>query len=107
MCPEGGAQSWLRRMRSVSAGFEGQRYLARWLLLSTAIGIVAGLGSVVFFSAIEFCTELFLGRIVGYIPPGPIGEGSPVITPMARPWLLPLVTAVGGLISHHRIQACT
>lgn len=99
MCPEGGTPNWLRRMRSVSAGFEGQRYLARWLLLSTAIGIVAGLGSVVFFSAIEFCTELFLGRIVGYIPPGPIGEGSPVITPMARPWLLPLVTAVGGLIS--------
>ncbi len=63
------------------------------------IGIVAGLGSVVFFSAIDWCTKLFLGRIVGYIPPGPIGEGSPVISPMAHPWLLPLITALGGLLS--------
>lgn len=91
------AVDWLRR--ASGSGFEGQRYLARWLSLSAAIGIVAGLGSVVFFSAIEWCTQLFLGRIVGYMPPGPIGEGSPVISPMARPWLLPLVTALGGLIS--------
>ncbi len=90
---------WLRRVRAVGSGFEGQRYLAKWLFLSTAIGIVAGLGSVVFFSAIEWSTKLFLGRIVGYMPPGPIGEGSPVIMPMAHPWLLPLVTALGGLIS--------
>lgn len=93
------AADWLRRARAVGSGFEGQRYLAKWLFLSTAIGIVAGLGSVVFFSAIEWCTKLFLGRIVGYMPPGPIGEGSPVISPMARPWLLPLVTALGGLVS--------
>ncbi len=91
--------NWLRRIRAVGSGFEGQRYLGKWLFLSTAIGIVAGLGSVVFFSAIDLCTKLFLGRIVGYIPPGPIGEGSPVISPMAHPWILPLVTALGGLLS--------
>jgi chloride channel protein, CIC family len=91
--------NWLHRVRGVGFGFEGQRYLAKWLFLSTAIGIVAGLGSVVFFSAIEWCTKLFLGRIVGYMPPMPIGEGSPVLSAMTRPWLLPLVTALGGLIS--------
>lgn len=90
---------WMRRVRAVGSGFEGQRYLAKWLLLSSAIGIVAGLGSVVFFTAIKQCTKLFLGRIVGYMPPAPIGEGSPVISPMAHPFLLPLVTALGGLIS--------
>jgi CIC family chloride channel protein len=91
--------SWLQRIRLVSSGFEGQRYLAKWLFLSTAIGIVAGLGAVAFYSAIDICTELFLGRIVGYMPPGPIGEGSTEIVPMIRPWVLPLVTTVGGLIS--------
>jgi CIC family chloride channel protein len=93
------AAEWFRRVRDAGSGFEGQRYLAKWLFLSTAIGIVAGLGSVVFFYAIELCTKLFLGRIVGYMPPSPVGEGSPVLVPMARPWLLPVVTALGGLIS--------
>lgn len=91
--------AWLRRIRAIGSGFEGQRYLAKWLFLSTAIGIIAGLGSVVFYSAIDLCTELFLGRMVGYIPPGPVGEGSTEIVPMARKWALPLVTALGGLIS--------
>ncbi len=91
--------TWLRRVRAVGSGFEGQRYLAKWLFLSTAIGIVAGLGSVVFFKAIEWCTEFFLGYIVGYMPPNPRGEGSTDIVSMARPWLLPLVTSLGGLIS--------
>jgi CIC family chloride channel protein len=93
------AAEWFLRVRTVGSGFEGQRYLAQWLFLSTAIGIVAGLGSVVFFYAIEWSTKLFLGQIVGYMPPGPVGEGSPVLVSMARPWLLPAVTALGGLIS--------
>jgi CIC family chloride channel protein len=90
---------WLGRVRAIGSGFESQRYLARWLFMSTAIGIVAGLGAVAFFSAIQWCTHSFLGRIVGYTPPGPAGEGSPVLLPIVHPWLLPLVTAVGGLIS--------
>ena len=90
---------WLHRVRSLSPGFESQRYLAKWLFLSTSIGIVAGLGSVVFYTAIEWCTELFLGKIVGYMPPSPVGEGSAALVGMARPWLLPIVTTLGGLIS--------
>ena len=38
-------------------GFEGTRYLAKWLLLGTAIGIVAGLGAVVFARAIYLAPE--------------------------------------------------
>jgi CIC family chloride channel protein len=90
---------WVGRVRAIGSGFEGQRYLARWLFLSTSIGIVAGLGAVVFYAAIHGCTELFLGRIVGYAPPGPKGEGLTILSPMAHPWVLPLVTTIGGLIS--------
>ncbi len=90
---------WLRWTIPTGAGFESTRNLAKWLFLSTAIGIVAGLGAIVFYLAIQVATAGFLGRIVGYLPPGPIGEGSSQVLPMARPWLLPLVTTIGGLIS--------
>ncbi len=91
--------SWIRRARYSRRGFENQRYLGKWLLISGSIGVVAGLGAVAFYSSIDLCTHLFLGRIVGYLPPSPLGEGAPTVAPMARPWLLPLVTALGGLLS--------
>lgn len=78
---------------------ESSRYLLKWLLISTIIGVVAGLGAVVFQWALGLCTRFFLGDIVGYMPPMPIGEGSPVRDSFTRPWLLPVVTTVGGLIS--------
>ncbi len=90
---------WFRSSVASSSGFEGQRYLTKWMLLSTAIGIVAGLGAVLFAFGIHASTEFFLGRIVGYLPPAPVGEGAPILRPMERPWLLPLVVGLGGLAS--------
>lgn len=82
------------------AGFESSRYLGKWLLIGGAIGIIAGLGAVVFMHALQFATRVFLGGIVGYAPPVPIGEGNLLVDEaMARPWLLPIVTALGGLLS--------
>src|SRR3954465_3454440 len=80
-------------------GFEGTRYLAKWLLLGSIIGLVAGLGAVLFARAIHLATELLLGGIAGSAPPGPVGEGEPVLRPMSRPWLLPVATTLGGLLS--------
>lgn len=80
-------------------GFEASRYLAKWMLISSMIGLVAGLGAVAFTHAIEIATEFFLGRLVDYVPPGPIGEGLPILGTIGRPWILPFVTALGGLIS--------
>lgn len=71
----------------------------KWLCISTAIGVVAGLGAVAFTFAIEWVTQASLGRIVGYLPPSPLGEGNVGVLPIGRPWLLPLVTALGGLLS--------
>ena len=81
------------------SGFESSRYLGKWLLLGTCIGLVAGLGAIVFYLAIAWSTQFFLGGLVGYLPPSPSGEGSPVIVGMDRPWLLPLVVGLGGLLS--------
>ncbi len=63
------------------------------------IGVAAGPGSVLFGWAIDLATELFLGGGGGYLPPAPIGEGEPILRAMGRPWLLPVVTALGGLLS--------
>ena len=86
-------------MISDGAGFESTRSLTKWLLLSTAIGVVAGVAAIVFDSAIRFVTQVFLGDIVGYLPPDPAGEGLTTVVPMQHPWILPLVTTLGGLLS--------
>jgi CIC family chloride channel protein len=90
---------WLSRAVPRGAGFESTRNLGKWLLFGTAIGIVAGLGAVVFFRGIEVVTRVLLGSLVGYLPPAPAGEGETTVVRMARPWLLPLVTTGGGLLS--------
>jgi CIC family chloride channel protein len=89
----------LRREGPPNAGFESQRYLAKWLALGILIGGVAGLGAIAFYVGIEWATNFFLGTLVGYHPPAPSGEGATRLEPIARPWLLPLVTGGGALIS--------
>jgi CIC family chloride channel protein len=83
----------------VPSGFESTRELAKWLVLGSAIGIVAGLGAVVFHRALDVATGLGLGKLAGYVPPGTAGEGAAAVTSIGRRWALPLVTAGGGLVS--------
>ena len=90
---------WFGRTLPTGSGFESQRYLMKWLFISTLIGIVAGLGAIAFMLAIDWVTQASLGSIVGYLPPSPAGEGNIGIQAMTRPWLLPIVTALGGLLS--------
>ncbi|GCF08412.1 chloride channel protein [Dictyobacter arantiisoli] len=83
-------------------GLENPRYLLKWLMIASLIGSVAGLGAIAFYAAIQFATHLFLNGLVGYTPPSALGEGSATVMPFwnaAHPWLLPVVTALGGLIS--------
>ncbi len=93
---------WLQRWlsgRPSGGGFESTRYLAKWLLLGVVIGAAAGLGAVVFSWGIDAVTRLALGGVAGYVPPAPVGEGATVLRPVGRPWVLPLVLALGGLLS--------
>lgn len=83
----------------VLAGAESTRYLGKWIVLAGLIGVVAGLGALLFSWAIREASAFFLGDLVGYLPPLPVGEGEPVLRSIGRPWMLPVVTTIGGLIS--------
>jgi CIC family chloride channel protein len=92
----------LFHLHRAKASFESPRYLLKWLLISASIGVVAGLGALLFFEAIRFSTDFFLGTLVGYRPPDPAGEGTMGVMSLwaaPRAWLLPVVTTVGGLIA--------
>jgi len=56
-------------------------------------------GAILFYSAIQFCTYLFLGLGAGCYPPSPAGEGATKIVPILRYWMIPVVTTIGGLLS--------
>jgi CIC family chloride channel protein len=84
---------WLRQRIRTAA------YLRKWVVLGAIIGIISGVGAAVFFVALDLASRFFLGTIAGYVPASPLGEGARPITEAARPWVIPLVVALGGLIS--------
>ena len=89
-------------LHRLTRSLKNPRYLLKWLLMGMLIGIIAGLGAIVFYAAIHFASQVFMTGLVGYTPPDPAGEGKTSVMPFwnsARPWLLPVVTALGGLIS--------
>lgn len=87
------------RFRESIQSIETGRELAKWLGLGLAIGIIAGLGAIVFTWSIDSCTHFFLGNLAGYEPPSALGEGTHKITAPERAWLFPFILALGGLIS--------
>lgn len=87
-------------MIRIIEAIKGWNYLRKWLVLGALIGLVAGLGAIVFITAVETATKLLLEGIGGYSPALPIGEGNTVgDAAFARPWAIPLVAGLGGLIS--------
>jgi len=74
-------------------------YLRKWVVLGALIGVVSGIGAIFFYLALELATKLFLGVLAGYTPASPVGEGGEPITDALRPWAIPLVVGLGGLIS--------
>ncbi len=74
-------------------------YLRKWIVLGALIGIIAGVGAIVFLRSLELATYWLVGLVAGYYPPSPVGEGSSTITSIARPWLLPVIVGLGGLVS--------
>jgi chloride channel protein, CIC family len=75
-------------------------YLRKWLILGIVIGVIAGLGAVVFYLALKYTGEFLLGYLAGYHIPTTLAEGgSPGSSHNLRPWAIPLVTTAGALVS--------
>jgi CIC family chloride channel protein len=74
---------------------------ARLLGLSLVVGLVAGLGAIVFYVACQTVVHYALDLVVGYRPISPLGEPEVFAKTNTefRPWLLLVVPTVGGLIS--------
>ncbi len=87
-------------VRALRARVNGMSYLPKWLLLASLIGVIAGLGAVVFYEALRLSTQLFLGLLAGYHVPTPAGEGNAAGSAhYARAWAIPLVVVLGALLS--------
>ncbi len=87
---------FLSRLRSADIARAG-----RWTFRFVAIGIIAGLASIVFHYLCQLGAHYFLDLVAGYRPPAPAGE-HPLLPPSATPfnrWLLLLLPAAGGLAS--------
>ena len=75
-------------------------YFRKWIVIGFLLGVVAGLGAVALFLSVEFFTRLFLGLGVGYLPPLPGGFQNNFVYTLfiEKPWMLPLITGLGGLL---------
>jgi chloride channel protein, CIC family len=75
-------------------------YVRKWLVLGVAIGVIAGLGAIVFYAALQLASKLLLGDLAGYRAPAAIGDGGPLTSHgPAHWWLLPLVVGGGALLA--------
>lgn len=73
----------------------------RLLGLTLLVGVVAGLGAIVFYVACQVVTHYALDAGAGYRPHHPGGE-PPLLAPTEqpfRPWLLMVIPALGGILS--------
>ncbi|TMS47664.1 chloride channel protein [Mycobacterium sp. DBP42] len=86
--------------RSLSRFLRRSGYLRKWLVLGVSIGVIAGLGAVVFYLALDYTGRFLLGYLGGYDIPKPVGDGGDDGSPgFDRPWAIPLITCGGALVS--------
>ncbi len=81
--------------------------VTRWILLSTLVGVVAGLGAIAFDLVLDEVAAIGLGEVMNYHPPVPRGEqraGEPVPVDVMmsngpRVWAVLLLPTLGGLLA--------
>ncbi len=74
---------------------------SKWAIYFIAIGIIAGLGSIVFHYLCQLGLHYFMDMMAGYRHPAPAGEHHllPPTTRLFNRWILLILPAMGGLIS--------
>ena len=88
-------------MRGIPAEYDRVAAMGKWLLNFVAIGVVSGLGAVIFHLLCEGGSFLFMDYLAGYHPPAPAGERH-LLPSTGEPfnrYVLLLLPALGGLIS--------
>jgi len=70
----------------------------RWIIYSAIIGVVSGVGAILFDLTFRLCQWLLLEKVGHFLPPASGIEGGAGYPPQ-MPWLLPLSLVIGGLIS--------
>jgi chloride channel protein, CIC family len=90
----------LKRLQiGVGRWLRSATYTQKWLVLGIIVGVVAGLGAVVFYDALRLATYVFLQLIAGYHIPTPVSEGASAASAhFTRPWAIPLVACGGALL---------
>ena len=73
------------------------QYLKDILLMAVTIGIISGVGAIIFHEMLDICMKYFLEIPVGYHVPRPSGWYLP--PPPKRPWMIPIITTLGGLLT--------
>ncbi|MFH1152580.1 MAG: chloride channel protein [Pseudomonadota bacterium] len=89
-------------MKSVKSFISPEIAVAgRWLFYFVLIGLIAGLGSIVFHYLCQLGVHYFLDMLAGYRPPPPAGEHHlmPSTTTPFNRWILLILPAAGGIIS--------
>jgi CIC family chloride channel protein len=72
----------------------------RWLLLGVVVGILSGVGAILFFGSIELLRHFLVSYLAGMHLPAPAGEQLfHGVGAVARPWLLPVFLTATGLFT--------
>ena len=77
------------------------RSAARWLLLGSIVGVISGLGAILFQTLLVYLREFSVNHLMGLHPGIPGGEPQTqhFLTGGFRPYLIVLLPALGGLIA--------
>jgi len=73
-------------------------HLKELTIVAVAIGVASGLAAILFYELLNACVHVILGHGAGYVTPKP-GLVDELPPPPEKPWLIPLLTALGGLVS--------
>ncbi|MEM0362484.1 MAG: chloride channel protein [Sulfolobaceae archaeon] len=84
-------------MRSLSS----LSYFEKWFILGIILGIIAGLATTVFYELLHVFEYIFIFRFINMSYPKPLGEGGTLdfVFHPGNYLLIPVSTAIGGLIS--------